>query len=98
RKLVLQGRGESAVLALYAATMLDPIRLDLWDLPASHRAGPQLLNVLRYTDVPEVVALAAAKFPVTLHLAAEADRAAWAGAARVSGATGGKLTIRVSGG
>ena len=31
----------------------------LIDAPASHREGPVLLNVLRYTDLPEVAALLA---------------------------------------
>jgi dienelactone hydrolase len=98
-KPTLQGRGEAAGLALYASLFEAGVgKLDLWNLPASHRTGPTLLNVMRHTDLPEVVTWAAASTPVTLHLAAEADRAAWADAVRVSGATGGKLTVRVGGG
>jgi hypothetical protein len=100
RKIVLHGRGESAALALYAAAVgLDAgdVRLDLWSLPTSHRTGPQLLNVMRHTDIPEVLALVAASHPVTLHVAAEADRAAWTPSVRISDTTGGKLTVRVGG-
>jgi len=97
-KLTLQGGGAAAGLALVAAMDAPGVaELDLWNLPPSFRTGPALLNVLRHTDVPEVVALAAASRPVTLHVAAEADRAAWAEAVRVAGATGGRLTVRVGG-
>jgi dienelactone hydrolase len=98
-RIVLHGRGSEAGLALYAGLFEPAVaEFDLWSLPASHRTGPTLLNVQRHTDLPEVVALTAARRPVRLHLAAEADRAAWADAVRVSGATGGKLTVRVGGG
>ncbi|MBN9518672.1 acetylxylan esterase [bacterium] len=95
-KLVLQGKGESAALALHAG-LLEPAvaAFDLWNLPTSHRTGPAFLNVLRYTDLPELVALE--RRPITLHLQNEADRAAWAPAVRVAEATGGRLTLRVSG-
>lgn len=99
RKLTLQGTGEPAGLALYAALFEPGVgELDLWKLPASHRAGPVFINVQRHTDLPEALALTAAARRVTLHLAAEADRAAWEAAVRVAGATGGKLTVRASGG
>lgn len=51
----LYGKGEMAVLTLYAA-LLDPGvgQVILQDPPSSHWQGPALLNVLRITDVPEV--------------------------------------------
>ena len=98
-KLTLQGRGAAAGLALVAALDAPGVAaLDLWNPPPSFRAGPALLNVLRHTDAPEVVALAAARQSVTLHVADEADRVAWADAVRVAGATGGRLTVKVGGG
>ncbi|MFO0796385.1 MAG: prolyl oligopeptidase family serine peptidase [Gemmataceae bacterium] len=97
RKITVQGKGESAALALYAGGRAWDSKLDLWNLPTSHRTGPQLLNVLRHTDIPEQVALTAAVVPVTLHVVAEADRSAWAEAVRVSAATGGRLTVKVGG-
>jgi dienelactone hydrolase len=53
-------RGTMAGVALYAS-LFDPqvARLDLMDLPATHRDGPIFLNVLRFLDIPQAVALAA---------------------------------------
>jgi len=53
-------RGNMAGVALYAS-LFDPqiVRLSLVDLPATHRDGPIFLNVLRYLDMPQAVALAA---------------------------------------
>ncbi len=66
--LQLQGDGHSACEALYVSLFEDGIRqLDLWDLPASHRNGPDFLNVLRFVDVPQVVAMAAERTDVQLH-------------------------------
>jgi dienelactone hydrolase len=97
-RLTIQGRGASAGLALVAGLAAPGVAaLDLWNPPQSFRAGPALLNVLQYTDVPELVAMAASNRAVTLHVAAETDRAAWAVAARVAGATGGRLTLKVGG-
>jgi dienelactone hydrolase len=93
-KLTLHGRGGAAGLALYAAVFGPPADLDLIDLPVTHRAGPVLLNVQRYTDVPEVLALAAAGRTVTLALPAGSDPAAWAAARRVAGPG---LAVAVSG-
>lgn len=94
-RLTLQGRGAAAGLALVAGLDAPGVAaLDLWNPPPSFRAGPALLNVMRHTDAPELAALAAASRPVTLHVAAEADRAAWAEAVRVAGD---RLTVRVGG-
>jgi dienelactone hydrolase len=53
-------RGHMAGMALYAS-LFDPqiACLHLMDLPATHRDGPIFLNVLRYLDTPQAVALAA---------------------------------------
>ncbi len=54
--------------ALYASLYLEGLsRLELEDLPVSHRAGPTYLNVLRYLDLPQALAMAAEKTPVTLY-------------------------------
>jgi hypothetical protein len=49
------GRGNAGVIAAYAA-LLEPrlAEVVVVDPPASHRAGPIFLNVLRVLDVPEV--------------------------------------------
>jgi len=75
--LWLQGKGEAAGIALYAALFEpDVARLDLWHPPASHRQGPIFLNVLRTLDLPQAVALS---FPrqIRLYVKDEAEARAW---------------------
>ncbi|HND55595.1 MAG TPA: hypothetical protein PLV92_24440, partial [Pirellulaceae bacterium] len=75
--LWLQSRREMAGVALYASLFEPNIkRLDLWSLPRSHRDGPALLNVQRFLDLPQTVALAAEKSQVVLY-PAEGDEAEW---------------------
>ncbi|MFH1299471.1 MAG: acetylxylan esterase [Planctomycetota bacterium] len=71
--LTLQATGDSAVLCLYASLFEQGIsELDLRGLPVSHQTGPALLNVLRFLDLPQTVAMAASRCPVTLsHVKAE---------------------------
>lgn len=59
-RIMVLGRGISGILALYAA-VFDPKveQVMLVDPPESHAAGPIFLNVMRYTDLPEVAALLA---------------------------------------
>jgi len=65
--LEIEGRGRMAGNALYAALFEPDIAgLHLRDLPPSHREGPDYLNVLRFLDVPQAVALAADRGPVRL--------------------------------
>ncbi|QDU36918.1 Alpha/beta hydrolase family protein [Maioricimonas rarisocia] len=74
--LWLQGERNAAGWALYASLFSDDIaRLDLWHLPKSHRDGPIFLNVLRFLDIPQAVAMAAESSQVVLY---EEDRDAWA--------------------
>lgn len=57
--LWLQGQRSMAGIVLYAALFEPDVeRLDLWDLPASHQQGPILLQVRKYLDLPQAVALA----------------------------------------
>jgi dienelactone hydrolase len=75
--LWLQGRGEMAGIALYAALFEPGIaRIDLWHPPASHHDGPIFLNVARILDMPQAMALA---FPRTLrvYVKDDAEAAAW---------------------
>jgi len=68
--LVVQGERQAAGLALYASLFEPAIgRLDLLDLPRTHRDGPILLNVRRYLDVPQAVAMAAERSPIVLYQA-----------------------------
>jgi dienelactone hydrolase len=66
--LWLQGERDMATVALYAS-LFEPnvARLDLWHLPATHRHGPDFLNVLRMLDIPAAVAMAAERSKVRLY-------------------------------
>ncbi len=56
-RIMLYGRDDAGVVALYAALMDDRAKgVILGDPPASHWQGPPLLNVLRVTDLPEAAA------------------------------------------
>ncbi len=58
----LYGKGDMGILAMYAALFEDRIRqLVLNQPPASHWQSPALLNVLRVTDIPEVVGVLATR-------------------------------------
>jgi dienelactone hydrolase len=73
--VVLQGHHQMAGIVLYAALFEpDIIRLDLWHLPNSHRDGPTFLNVLRYLDIPEAVAMAAERSQIRLY---QKDNSGW---------------------
>lgn len=74
-RITIAGKGEAGVNGLYAALMDGKVaRVVLGTPPASHRQGPTYLNILRYTDIPEVVALMGAKMrlygEIPPHLAA----------------------------
>jgi cephalosporin-C deacetylase-like acetyl esterase len=59
-RITVSGSGREAVLALYAAVLDESVhQVLLFDPTVSHTQGPYLLNVLRYTDVPEIAALLA---------------------------------------
>jgi dienelactone hydrolase len=66
--LWMQGEREMSGVALYASLWEPEVaRLDLWELPRSHRDGPDFLNVLRVLDVPQAVALAAERSKVRIY-------------------------------
>ncbi len=57
-KLWLQGSGVMAGNALHAALFEKGIhRLDLHDLPRSYQEGPEILNVLRFAEIPQIAAM-----------------------------------------
>jgi hypothetical protein len=73
--LWLQSHRTMAGVALYASLFEPDIkRLDLYDLPKSHRDGPYFLNVERYLDMPQAVAMAAERSKVVLY---QNDDAGW---------------------
>ncbi|HSB15456.1 MAG TPA: acetylxylan esterase, partial [Bryobacteraceae bacterium] len=56
-KITIAGKGETGVNGLYAALLDGNVeRVELTSPPPSHRQGPHYLGILRYTDIPEVVA------------------------------------------
>jgi len=66
--VTLKGKGRMAGIALYASLFEPDItRLDLWHLPNTHRDGPIFLNVMRYLDIPQTVAMAAERSQIRLY-------------------------------
>ncbi len=73
-ELSMQAEGELGVDVLYAALFEPAARsLELTNLPASHERGPDYLNVLRFLDIPQAVALVAEKARVQLDRASPAE-------------------------
>jgi hypothetical protein len=73
--LSLHGQRTAAGVVVYAALFEPDIRrLDLRDLPKTHRDGPYLLNVQRSLDMPQAVAMAAEKSPIVI---GQADTGGW---------------------
>ncbi len=65
--LRLQAERNAAGIALYASLFEPAVAgLDLTDLPGSHREGPTFLNVLKYLDIPQAVAMAAERTQVAV--------------------------------
>ncbi|CAN5175107.1 acetylxylan esterase [soil metagenome] len=84
--LTLRSGNVMAANSLYASLYLEGIAgLELADLPASHRTGPTYLNVLRFLDLPQALAMAAERAPVTVY--AE-NPVTWRYAQRVAEALG----------
>lgn len=55
--LTVFGKGEMGIVGLYAALLDERIgQVIVRDPPVTHRRGPALLNVLRFTDIPEAAA------------------------------------------
>jgi len=70
----LQAEGAMAVNALYASLFEHVSEVHAWNLPSSHVAGPDYLNVLRYIDIPQAVFMAQRKTGIHLH---NADSKVW---------------------
>ena len=66
--LWIQSHRAMAGVALYAALFEPEIaRLDLYGLPQSHREGPFLLNVRRFLDLPQTLAMVAENSKVVVY-------------------------------
>ncbi len=68
KSIDVHAEGRLAGVALYAA-LFEPgvTSLNLSKLPSTHRQGPYLLNIMRYLDTPQAVAMASEQRQVTLH-------------------------------
>ena len=96
--LTLQGDGDAAGVALYAAIFEPTVSsLDLWHLPASHEKGPIFLNVRKYLNTPDALALALPR-KITLHVRTGEEVNSWSLPKLVDAASGANgLTIKVVG-
>ena len=57
-KVTIIGKGEIGINGLYASLMDGGVdRVVVQSPPASHRQGPCYLGILKFTDIPEVIAL-----------------------------------------
>jgi hypothetical protein len=81
-KLWVQASRMQAGNAVYASLYEDGItRLDLHEVPHSHEQGPIYLNVLKYLDLPQAVAMASERTRVIVY---DDDKEAWAYPQQVS--------------
>ena len=75
--LWLQGKQDMAGIALYASLFEpDVARLDLWNLPPSHKEGPIFLNVRRHFDTPQALGLAFPR-PIRLYVKTAEESKHW---------------------
>lgn len=64
--VIVEARDKMAVNAIYAALWDNDVALDLNQPSRSHKIGPDYLNVLRFLDVPQAIAMAVENSPVIL--------------------------------
>ncbi len=75
--LTIHAEGRAAGIALYASLFDSEKRLrglELTGLPTSHRNGPIFLNVSRFLDLPQALAMAGEQCPVRLKGLSREDR------------------------
>jgi hypothetical protein len=76
--LTLIADREMSGIALYAALFEPKIAaVEVNQLPKSHRNGPDFINVLKYLDIPQAVAMAAEKTHVGIHQTADKNEPVW---------------------
>ena len=84
--LWLQSQRTMAGVTLYASLYEPEVtRLDLHELPVTHRDGPFFLNVSRFLDLPQALAMAAERSRVALY---SDDASAWNFATQTTQALG----------
>ena len=60
KSLTVAGKGTAGILGAYAALLDSRItRVILFSPPLTHENGPIFLNILRYTDIPQLLAMLA---------------------------------------
>ncbi len=65
--VTLVGKNEMAAIGIYAAMLgFDVDSVELYNLSKTHRDGPILLNVERFLDMPQAVAMAAERTKVVI--------------------------------
>ena len=69
-RIELSAGGEYSAQALHAA-LFEPniVQLTLDDLPETYAEGPTFLNILKYLDMPQALAMAAERSAVTVRVA-----------------------------
>ncbi len=78
RPIQLAGERNQGINALYASLFAEGITsVELIEPPISHMAGPDYLNVLRYLDIPQALAMVAEKAKVRV-VDAKQDGFRWA--------------------
>ncbi len=77
--LQVKANGEAATWTLVASLFADKIdQLDLTDLPVRNRDAPDMLNVSRFVEVPQLAMLAASRTgSLTLHHTDDETKQAW---------------------
>ncbi len=79
KPITLEGSRHAAGWALYASLFGGgaSAHLELTDLPSNHREGPIFLNVSRFMEIPQAVALAAEQGHVTLRFTKPVIQSDW---------------------
>tara|TARA_Y100001934_G_C12302205_1_gene750528 strand:- start:277 stop:1305 length:1029 start_codon:yes stop_codon:yes gene_type:complete len=91
--LWLQSSRTMAANTLYASLFEKGIhRMDLHELPATHWGGPVLPGVLRFTDIPEIGAMAAERARLTIYTG---EKEAWSQLAEVGELLGWKNRVQL---
>lgn len=68
KPLWIQAHRDMAADAVYASLFEEGVtRLDLHEMPNSHDSGPAYLNILKYLDLPQAVAMAAERTRVNIY-------------------------------
>ncbi len=94
--ILLEAEGNAAVNGLYAALFEPGLdRLILKNLPRSHRQGPDYLNILRFLDIPQTVAMVSERTVIELAQSGLGDWSYPSGVATQLGWSPERIQVRV---